>query len=105
MGWHLLDPSSDKTKALVEAFLLHKDDSQEYEPFDSLKHAKYAGHKLYSASILKYLDFKCENHRNMTNGETFKNRRTSATSYLSRFFHRYSHPPPVTVAVVVFLVI
>jgi len=51
--WHLLDPSSDKTKALVEAFLLHKDDSQEYQPFDSLKHAKYAGHKLYSASILK----------------------------------------------------
>ena len=51
--WHLLDPKSDQTKALVEAFLLHEEEKQEYRPFDGLKHAKYAGHKLYSASILK----------------------------------------------------
>jgi len=51
--WHHLDPKSDQTKALVEAFLLHEEEKQEYRPFDGLKHAKYAGHKLYSASILK----------------------------------------------------
>lgn len=51
--WHKLDSSADSTKALVEAFFLHDEETQEYEPFDSAKHAKYAGHKLYSASILK----------------------------------------------------
>jgi len=51
--WHLLDPKSEQTKALVEAFLLHEEEKQEYRPFDGLKHPKYAGHKLYSASILK----------------------------------------------------
>jgi len=51
--WHRLDSSSSSTKALVEAFFLHLDDVQEYKPFDGSKHAKYAGHKLYSASILK----------------------------------------------------
>jgi len=51
--WHRLDSSAATTKDLVQAFLLHKDDAQEYKPFDASKHAKYAGHKLYSASILK----------------------------------------------------
>merc|ERR1711970_1707693 len=51
--WHRLDSSSSSTKALVEAFFLHLDDVQEYKPFDGSKHAKYARHKLYSASILK----------------------------------------------------
>jgi len=51
--WHLLDPATDSTKALVEAFFLHDEEKQEYRPFDGLKHAKYAGHQLYSASILK----------------------------------------------------
>merc|ERR1712025_404971 len=51
--WHPLDPATDATKALVEAFFLHDEEKQEYRPFDGLKHAKYAGHQLYSASILK----------------------------------------------------
>lgn len=51
--WHRLDSSAASTKALVEAFFLHEDEIQEYKPFDASRHAKYAGHKLYSASILK----------------------------------------------------
>ncbi len=51
--WHRLNSNADSTKALVEAFFLHDEETQEYKPFDSAKHAKYAGHKLYSASILK----------------------------------------------------
>jgi len=51
--WHRLDSSAASTKALVEAFFLHADDKQEYKPFDASKHAKYAGHKLYAACVLK----------------------------------------------------
>ena len=51
--WHRLDPAAETTKAKVRAFFLHEEEAQEYKPFDASKHAKYAGHKLYSASILK----------------------------------------------------
>jgi len=51
--WHLLDPKADSTRALVEAFFLHEEDTQEYKPFDGSKHVKYAGHKLYSTCIFK----------------------------------------------------
>jgi len=51
--WYKLDPATDSTKALVEAFFLHEEEAQEYQPYDAAKHAKYAGHKLYSASIFK----------------------------------------------------
>jgi len=51
--WYKLDPATDSTKALVEAFFLHEEEAQEYQPHDAAKHAKYAGHKLYSASIFK----------------------------------------------------
>lgn len=51
--WHLLDPKADSTKALVEAFFVHEEEAQEYKPFDASKHAKYAGHKLYSACVFK----------------------------------------------------
>jgi len=51
--WHRLDPAAAATKSLVNAFLLHEDDIQEFKPFDGRKHAKYAGHKLYSAAIFK----------------------------------------------------
>jgi len=51
--WYKLDPATDATKALVEAFFLHEEEAQEFQPYDAAKHAKYAGHKLYSASIFK----------------------------------------------------
>jgi len=51
--WHRLDPAADGTKALVDSFFLHEEEVQEFKPFDASKHGKYAGHKLYSASILK----------------------------------------------------
>jgi len=51
--WYLLDPKADSTKAFVEAFFVHEEEAQEYKPFDASKHAKYAGHKLYSACVFK----------------------------------------------------
>jgi elongation factor 1-gamma len=51
--WHCLDLEAESTKARVEDFLLHQEDSMTFKPAKTGAYEKYAGHKLYSASIFK----------------------------------------------------
>jgi len=51
--WTRLDASSPETRALVDEFLLHEEDSMTYKPHKPAVYDKYGGITLYSANIFK----------------------------------------------------
>jgi len=51
--WHCLDLEAESTKKRVEEFFIHDEKTMTFDPIDAAKWGKYAGHKLYSESIMK----------------------------------------------------